>query len=419
MRASPGCTQGQKGTVVNEGSRSGGTLVMSGASGGGQPPDRRPDKFTGHYAPDAGPFKPLTGIKMAPPGPIRRPMPQPQDAELPRGRPRSNSAPPALFPEPYVAALDGQSVFGPAVLAIQDGRMRREMQSSMSITDRGALGGSRRMGAAPRVNAQGSPLGITPDSLSGIRLDAPIHLYGHGGFTGTGPHDPQPVFGTHSPQQLSQELLRGGLPPNYRGTLYANGCNTGTLGPSGFAVALSRELSSQGRFPTIRANRGTAHHFQDGTTGVLPLHREEEHATRTGAVAQETVNLTMESLSPNVTPQRQGEIQQRIQALGQQSRQLEHQFYQRDPSVFVEFPPIRPAPLGRRQSFSGDINSLFQPLPGPRRRNSIGSLQELGGMAPPQPPLEALFANQGTVQGGRPRSKSVGDQGGIQIPKSK
>lgn len=399
--------------------RSGGTLVMSGASGGQPPDDRRPDKFTGHYAPDVGPFKPLTGIKMAKPGPVRRlPPVQAPDQAQPQQRPRSNSAPPALFPEPYVAALDGRSVVGPTLPHIPQ-EHRRAVQQSMSITDRGALGGMRRMGAPRRLDANGQVLGITPDSLSGIAPDAPIHLYGHGGFVGPGPHDPQPMFGNLSPQQLTDELIRGGLPSNYRGTMYANGCQTGTLGPCSFAVELSRNLSSQGRNATIRANRGAGHHFPDGTTGVMPPHREEEHARQSGLVATEMVDLVNESLSPNATPQRQQQITQRQQQLMRESGRIENEFYQRDPSVFVEFPPIRPAPLGRRQSFSGDIQSILQPMPPARRRNSIGSLQELGpAPPPPQPPVQALFANQGVIQG-RPRSKSIGDQPGIQIPPKK
>ncbi len=400
--------------------RSGGTLVMSGASGGGQPPDdRRPDKFTGHYAPDVGPFKPLTGIKMAKPGPVRRlPPVQAPDQAQPQQRPRSNSAPPALFPEPYVAALDGRSVVGPTLPHIPQA-FQGEVQRMMDITDRGALSGMRRIGAPRRLDANRGVLGITPDSLSGISPDAPIHLYGHGVFMGQGPHDPQPMFGNLSPQQLSDELIRGGLPSNYRGTMYANGCQTGTLGPCSFAVELSRNLSSQGRNATIRANRGAGHHFPDGTTGVMPPHREEEHARQSGLVASETVDLVHESLSPDVTAQRQLQIGQRQQQLMRESDRIENEFYQRDPSVFVEFPPIRPAPLGRRQSFSGDIQSLLQPMPPPRRRNSIGSLQELGpAPPPPQPPVQALFANQGVVQG-RPRSKSIGDEPGIQVPRPK
>lgn len=396
----------------------GGTLVISGASGGGQPPNRRPDKNTGHYAPDVGPFQPLTGIKMAKPEPTRRMPPvQAPDPQLPQVRPRSQSAPTLLQPPPFVAALDGRSESGAVVANVRDRGTRRQLESMMNITDRGAQGGARRMGASPRSDAQGNILGVTPNSMSGVSPNAPTHLYGHGGFAGNGIENPQPVFGNQSPSQLAQTLVRGGLPQNYRGVMYANGCNTGRLGPLSFAFELSRSLGAQQRFPTIRANRGNAHHFQDGTTGVLPPSREEDHAEQSGAVAQQTVDLTMESLRAN--PQRQQQIQQQLRQLTQQSQRIEHEFYQRDPSVFVEFPPMRPM-QGRRQSFSGDIQSLLQPMPAPRRRNSISSQQEVQGLAAPQaPPVQALFANQGVMPSGRPRSKSVGDQGGLQVPKPK
>jgi len=400
---------------------SGGTLVISGASGGGQPPDRRQDKLTGHYAPDVGPFQPLTGIKMASPNPVRRPFlpslpssSQGSEQEMPSGRPRSNSAPMLLStssPGPFVAALDGKSVVGPTLGNIPQ-QYHRAINSSMSITDRGALGGMQRMGAPRRVDGNGNPLGITDNSLSQISSNTPIHLYGHGGFMGNSPEDPQPVFGNLSPQELSDQLIRGGLPNNYRGTLYANGCYTGIGGPHSFAFQLSRLLSSQGRYPTIRANLGPAHHFQDGTTGVLPLHRQEEHTEQTSNITTETVRLVHEAINPLTSQQRQQEITNRQRELTQESTRIEHEFYQRDPSVFVEFPPILPMP-NRRHSFSGgDFQSLLvsQPESSRRRRNSIGGTQAPEGFAPMlQPPVNVQQPQQNQAPTGRPRSKSFSE----------
>ena len=148
-------------------------------------------------------------------------------------------------------------------------------------------------------------------NLATIGQNETLYLDGHGAAPeAAGIPGAAQKFGGYTPEQLAAKLVEKGLPQNYGGKIYLNGCNTAnsTTGEA-YASRFQKALALRNRLVIVKGNTGYSQVQDSGKTRVNPpTEIGSDERGRFKQMEQRADALYKEFIDPLTTPLRRDAI---------------------------------------------------------------------------------------------------------------
>jgi hypothetical protein len=148
------------------------------------------------------------------------------------------------------------------------------------------------------ADAKNDRLAEELSELAGLKADETLHLVAHTDAEVTEEErwGPAGHFAKHDPHALAELLVKNGLPADYRGRIYLDGCVTGTADKEGrsYASRFQRELRDVYERPVVvKANLGLSDTDDEGHARVTAntpeaVAQDREHSRLRAETARDT-----------------------------------------------------------------------------------------------------------------------------------
>ena len=243
-------------------------------------------------------------------------------------------APPVFRPQPVARSVQAKFPGNAANRTRPAALPQRQVVQRMALTVggvdaiiRGSMGRilvHKEHQPQPGAHAQLPSLEV--GNLAAIGQNETLYLDGHGAAPEVG-GVPQAAlqFGGYTPEQLAAKLVEKGLPQNYGGKIYLQGCNTANdNNGEAYAARFQKALALRGRRNVrVKGNKGYSQVQDSGHTVIVPpTHAGATERATLKQLEQQAVTLTnrhqevgREAVDPLTSDAR-------IVELGRQSKQI-------------------------------------------------------------------------------------------------